>query len=287
MDLMEMYKQHVGTNADLTLAVTPVDRARASHLGILRVDTRKRVIDFHEKPGAEADIDELAMPNRLGSFLGSMGMYIFKTQVLKRVLDNEHADFGNEIIPRTIRSCNVSAYVFEDFWVDIGTIRSFYDIHLDLASPQPSFNFYDERMPIYTHRRHLPATKVSNCTMCNTIAAEGSVIREASIMNSVVGGRTSIESGAILDGVVAMGADAYETPDELTANRELGIPNVGIGADTVIRTAIIDTNARIGTRCRIGDSGEDRADYAGDLYHIRDGIIIIPKNAVIPDDTVI
>lgn len=309
MDLRSMFEHHLQTNADLTLAATPVARGQASNLGILKLDGDSRtnpyrVLAFHEKPGPDTDISEWKLSQSLRStiqiteqhassvneppeYLGSMGMYIFKANVLKQALDNDFADFGKEIIPRSINTFDVSAYVFGDFWVDIGTIRSFYETHIDLASDAPSFNFYDEEMPIYTHRKHLPTTKIINCSIYNSLAAEGSVIREASILNSVIGLRTRISSGAILDGVVVMGADFYETPDQLAENRRAEIPDLGIGRNTVIRSAIIDTNARIGSNCEIGVGSQKREDGAYPTHHIRDGIIIIPKNAVVPDGTTI
>ena len=292
MNLKKMYEHHLASGADLTVAATPVDRKKASHLGILKVDKSLNVVDFHEKPGPDQDISAWGIPDSIlgrtePAYLGSMGMYIFKAEILKRLLDNSYADFGSEIIPQSIESIGVSAHIFDDFWVDIGTIRSFYDTHIDLASEKPSFNFYDEKMPIYTHRKHLPPTKISNCSIYNTITAEGSVIREASILNSVIGVRTQIDSGSILDGVVALGADTYETHDELAENRAQGIPKVGIGENTSIRAAIIDTNVRIGSDCKIGFPGPERKDGAYLTHHIRDGIIVIPKNTIIPNGTTI
>jgi glucose-1-phosphate adenylyltransferase len=304
MNLARMLAHHIDTGADLTLAATPVDRARASNLGLLRIDESFRVRGFREKPGPDADLCEWRMNSGQKArvvmteqhhhesrtppeYLASMGMYVFRADVLKQALANNYADFGKEIIPMTIGMFDVSAFPFGDFWVDIGTIRSFYDTHIDLASESPSFNFYDEEMPVYTHRKHLPPTKLINCSIYHSLAAEGSVIREASLLNSIIGIRMKIESGTTLDGVVAMGANTYETPEQLAANSREGLPNIGIGRDTLIRGAIIDTNARIGANCEIGAGSADRVDGVYDTHYVRDGIIVIPKNSVISDGTIL
>jgi len=294
MDLRRMYEHHLRTGAEVTIGTTPVERERASNLGIVSAGSGFRVLDFCEKPGPTADISCLSAPASLvgeaaarqgRSYLGSMGMYIFNADALEKALDNSLADFGHEIIPRAIENHRVFTYVFDGYWVDIGTIRSFYDTHLDLASPHPSFNFYDEKMPIYTHRKHLPATKIINCSIYNSLAAEGSIIRESSILNSVIGIRTVIQEETTLDGVICMGADTYETPEQVRENSDRDMPNIGIGKGSFIRGAIIDINSRIGKNCRIGADGEPRTDGTFDTHHVRDGIIVIPKNSVIPDGT--
>lgn len=216
-----------------------------------------------------------------------MGMYIFNADVLEKLLDNELADFGKEIIPSSVDNFRVNSYIFEGYWKDIGTISSFYKVNLDLASVSPSFNFYDEDRPIYTHRRYLPATKMNYCTISQSLAAEGSIITNASIVNSLIGVRTLIESGANLDGVIVLGSDRYETPAEKQNNFRKGIPNIGIGRGSIIKKAIIDTNARIGDGCRIGIDHRDRPDGDYENFYIRDGIIIIPKNITLPAGTVI
>lgn len=216
-----------------------------------------------------------------------MGIYIFNAQVMNDLLQaNKATDFGKEVIPDVIKTQKVAAYVFDGFWEDIGTIKAFYDINIDLASVTPSFNFYNEEMPIYTHRRHLPATKVNFCNISCSLTSEGSIITNAYIVNSIIGVRTLIESGASLDGVYCMGASYYETPEEKEENARKGIPNIGIGRGTIIRRAIIDQNARIGDGCRIGidDIHRPEGDFAN--YSIHDGIIVIQKQAIIPNGTI-
>lgn len=297
MQLREMVKRHTESGADITIACTPVTREQCTGLGILRVDSRGRIVEFLEKPAPTKDLSALRVSSSMlpdpsfatagREYLASMGMYVFNAGVIEKTLDNDFTDFGKEIIPKAIQDWKVNSYIFGGFWVDIGTIKSFYEANLDLASVNPAFNFYDENMPIYTHRRHLPATKINYCTISQSLAAEGSIITNATISRSIIGIRTPIESGANLDGVVCMGANYYETIEQKAKNREAGIPDIGIGAGTLARRAIIDMNARIGEGCRIGVDDRPREDGDYGNYYFRDGIICIPKNAVIPPGTVI
>jgi glucose-1-phosphate adenylyltransferase len=221
------------------------------------------------------------------SYLASMGIYLFSAPALTKALDNALTDFGSEIIPSSIEALSVSTFVFDDYWEDIGTIKSFYEANLNLASINPDFSLYEEHTPIYTNRRDLPPSKINYSTINESLASEGSIITNANITHSIVGIRTIIESGANLDGVVCMGADAYETPEEKESNREAGIPNVGIGRTCIIKRAIIDKNARIGDNCRIGIDDLPRPDGDYENYSIRDGIIIIPKGIILNPGTVI
>ena len=220
-------------------------------------------------------------------YLASMGIYIFNAKAMEEMLNNDFTDFGKEIIPEVIKTRPVAAYLFDSFWEDIGTIKAFYECNLNLASIAPQFNFYNEEMPIYTHRRHLPATKMNFCNISYSLASEGSIITNAYIVNSIVGVRTIIESGASLDGVYCMGASHYETEEERAENARKGIPNIGIGKGTIIRRAIIDQNVRIGDGCRIGIDDIPRPEGDFEMYSIHDGIIVINKNAVIKSGTVI
>jgi len=298
MDLQDMLKRHIDTGAELTIAAKPISREQATGLGIMGVDEEGIINKFYEKPASDLDISEYKvgdafMKQSLGvgvnasnEYLASMGIYIFNAKTMEEVLNNDKTDFGKEIIPDVIKQRKVASYLFDGFWEDIGTIKAFYETNLDLASINPQFNFYNEEMPIYTHRRHLPATKVNFCNISNSLTSEGSIITNAYIVNSIIGVRTIIESGASLDGVYCMGASFYETELEKKENAKRGIPNVGIGKATIIRRAIIDQNARIGDGCRIGidDIPRKEGDFA--MYSIHDGIIVINKNAVIKNGTV-
>ena len=216
-----------------------------------------------------------------------MGIYIFSAAALKKAVDNSFTDFGSEIIPASIQGMKVTTYVFDGYWEDIGTIKSFYEANINLASINPEFNLYEEDTPIFTHRRDLPPSKINYSTISQSLAAEGSIITNANIANSIVGIRTIIESGANLDGVVCMGADYYETAEDKESNRASGQPNVGIGQGCIIKRAIIDKNARIGDNCRIGIDAIPRRDGDYETHSIRDGIIVIPKGTVLRPGTVI
>lgn len=298
MDLKDMLDRHVTSGAELTIAAKPISREQATGLGIIGCDNDGIITKFYEKPAPDLDISEYKvsdsfMQASLGKpvdasneYLASMGIYIFNAKSMEEVLNNDKTDFGKEIIPDVIKQRKVASYLFDGFWEDIGTIKAFYETNLDLASINPQFNFYNEMMPIYTHRRHLPATKVNFCNISSSLTSEGSIITNAYIVNSIIGVRTIIESGASLDGVYCMGASYYETEAEKAANAKKGIPNIGIGRGTIIRKAIIDQNARIGDGCRIGidDIPRQEGDFA--MYSIHDGIIVINKNAVIKNGTV-
>jgi glucose-1-phosphate adenylyltransferase len=297
MDLRAMFNEHQESKCNITVASTLVSRQEANELGILRVDKNGIIEEFLEKPGPDMNIDNFKLPADLHpnpklramgkEYLASMGMYIFNAKKMEESLDNEFTDFGKEIIPKMVGKEPVNTYIFDGFWEDIGTISNFYTANLMLTHMSPSFNFYDENMPIYTHRRHLPATKINYCNISQSLAAEGSIITNATIHNSIVGVRSTIESGANLDGAICMGANWYEDEEHRQENKALGRPNIGIGSGTMIRKAIIDQNARIGAECRIGADPIAREEGDFDNYYIKDGIIVIPKGAIIPDGTII
>ncbi|GAB1433514.1 glucose-1-phosphate adenylyltransferase [Spirochaetota bacterium] len=294
MDMDDMLKSHIESRKALTIACTTVTREAASAFGIMKIDQNNKILEFQEKPGPDKDISDYRIPKnmlkeRRGSkdYLASMGIYIFDTALMEKSLDNELNDFGKEIIPEILASQEVNAYVFDGYWEDIGTIKSFYDANLNLASIAPEFNFYDEVKPIYTHRRNLPSSKINYSTLNQAIAAEGCIITNASISNSIVGVRTIIETGASFDGVVCMGADYYETELQKQENKKKFIPNIGIGSGSIIRHAIIDKNARIGADCRIGIDQRDRIDGEYGSYYIVDGIIVVPKNSILEPGTII
>lgn len=297
MDFDDLFKKHIESGRDITVAATTVDRATSSELGILSVDDTGKITNFLEKPGPDKDISDYKVPPALHpdpkelaegkEYLASMGIYLFKSEVLEKVLDNNYTDFGKEIIPMAIETMDVNSYVFSGYWEDIGTIKSFYEANINLASVNPSFNFYNEDNPIFTRRRDLPASKFNFCTISQSLTADGCVITNASIVNSIIGIRTTIEAGANLDGVVTMGADYYENDVQKKQNREANIPNMGIGSGSIIKRAIIDKNARIGDGCRIGIDNHERKDGDYGSYFIKDGIIVIQKNAILPPGTVI
>jgi glucose-1-phosphate adenylyltransferase len=288
MDFRRLQETHRTHGADATVAVIPVAREQASSFGILKLDGQGRIVHFEEKPpperlaGLESDL-----PGGGRGWLASMGIYMFGRDALERaVSDPTLVDFGRNVIPRAIGESRVQAHLFRGYWEDVGTIASYFDANLALTGHMPPFDFYDVARPIYTAPRFLPATKVEGCTLRSALVSEGCILMGAEIDRSVVGIRSRIAPGARLRDTLVLGADFYETLEEIDQMRTRGIPPIGIGADSVIERAIVDKNARIGRGVRIlNEAGVGEADGPG--YHVRDGIVIVPKGGVIPDGTAI
>ena len=295
MDLKKFMDQHLKSGANITIAAKAVNRSDASSFGIMQVDESNTITAFMEKPAKDMNIDEWKIPEAAREpelpsnleYLASMGIYIFDADTMEEMLNNDYNDFGKEIIPMAIKSKKVSSYIFNGYWEDIGTIRSFYEATLDLTNPIPQFNFYDEDKPIYTHMRNLPPSKINHAEMVSTLASEGCVITNSRIQHSVIGVRSVINEGCDLEGVIMMGADFYETEAAKKDNKEKGVPNLGIGKNCKINKAIIDKNAHIGENCCINVSGRKYEDGDHGLFYSADGIIVIRKGAVIPNGTVI
>ena len=281
MDYREMAEFHWEKNADITVAVQPVARGEASRFGILKVESDGRISSFVEKP-KDPEVQKRFISRAHDEerpFLGSMGIYLFKTSVLIDLLTNfpDHDDFGGDIIPEAIKSLKVFGYDFDGYWEDIGTIRSFYETNLKLTSSNPPFNFYDPKAPIYTHARFLPGSIVEDSRLQDVLLAEGSRIRKAEITHSVVGVRSQIAEGTVIRDSIIMGADYY------TPKRHPEVP-IGIGRNCHIESAIIDKNAQIGDNVVIKPFPDDK-DIDHELYSVRDGIVVIAKDTVIPSGT--
>lgn len=299
MDYRKFLALHDETDADVTVAVQPIPPDSASDFGLLKTDSTGRIIEFSEKPKGAAleamrvDTSELGLKPEAAKarpFLASMGIYVFKYDKLEEFLaqDSKWIDFGREVIPAAIQSGNVQAYMFDGYWEDIGTIAAFYHANMDMTALIPKFNFFDAEAPVYTRARYLPPSKVHNSHVRDSIISEGCIIDEARIYNSLVGLRSRIGRGSHLESTFAMGSDYYQTIDGMRADYEAGLPRIGIGENTVIRRAIIDKNARIGSGVSLlNEQGVDEMDSSDGSYYIRDRIIIVPKNAVIKDGTVI
>ncbi len=282
MDYNDFLNTHIKNNADITISVMPVCRKDASEFGILQVDKNKRIQQFVEKP-SEDILDSVispGLPNKT-PFLASMGIYVFTTSTLIDILsDNPSDDFGKHIIPEAIHKQSIIAHQFKGYWRDIGTMDSFFHANLELASFKPPFTFYDEKYPIYTHARSLPGSRLDNCTIEHTLMADGCFIENSAIKNAVIGIRTIISKNTEIENSVIMGADFYE-PGTVE-----NLPHLGIGKNCVIHNAIIDKNACIGNNVKIINS-KKKDGFDGDHYYIRDGIVVIPKNTIIEDFTVI
>jgi glucose-1-phosphate adenylyltransferase len=285
MDYTDLLTHHIASKADITLATIPVVREAAKDFGIMDSDADYKITRFEEKPKQDDVLDSLRIPPELLKQLGqpetadlyqaSMGIYVFNRKVLEECLDNDFADFGKHIIPAAIQERRVIAYIFQGYWEDIGTIRAFYEANLKLTDVVPEFSFFETNNPVYTHRRFLPATKINGAMVRQAIISDGCIISDCTIERSVIGIRSIINSGATVKSSVIMGSDYYETtPAD-------GLPPVGIGKNCVIDRAIIDKNARIGDGAVITPEGKPE-NMDGDNFFVRDGIIVIPKNGVIP-----
>jgi glucose-1-phosphate adenylyltransferase len=298
MDYRGFIKRHEETNADLTISVTAAREKDASDFGLLKTDPSGRIVEFKEKPTGVALESMRVDTTTLGlsaeepqkrPFLASMGIYVFKKDILGDLLFKDMPkaiDFGKEIIPEALSRYNVQAYLFDGYWEDIGTISAFYKANLDMTLPLPPFNAFDTEAPMYTRPRYLPGSKVLDCQVQGSIITEGCILNGSVIKNSVIGIRSRVDHGSHLDGVLMMGADFYQTLETMHADAHAGMPRVGVGQNSVIRKAIIDKNARIGSNVKIlNEANHQHVD--SDNYSIRDGIVVIPKNGIIADGTVI
>ncbi len=293
MDFRKMVEQHKISGADVTIAAKPMPTNVASELGIMRVDDNLNITAFVEKPKEKSVIESLVIGEKLKQnladktqdyCLASMGIYIFSSKVLEEAMSGKEIDFGKEIIPGLLGQKKLCAYMFDDYWEDIGTVGAFFETNLMLTEPNPPFNFYNQDRIIYTHSRYLPGSKLYNCTIDRANIAEGCVIKESELKRCVMGIRSIVREGSVLENVVMMGADAFESDHDKQISLESGLPKIGIGKNCKIKNAIIDKNARIGDNVELSPDGKPDCWESGDLY-VRDGVLIVTKNAVIPNGT--
>jgi glucose-1-phosphate adenylyltransferase len=288
MDYRRFAQYHLDSEADVTIAVQPVSREAAPGLGILKLSSDNTIKDFVEKPKTPELLDAfVSRDDPEKPYMASMGIYIFRFDAMVEMLEeNPGNDFGKHIIPDAIKNRRVVGYVFDDYWEDIGTIRRFYEVNLMMASPKPPFNLYSADRPIYTHARFLPGSKVQDSQLSSVLLGDGCWINHARISDSVVGLRSHIDSGAVIERAVLMGADYYETDRDLEENEKLGRPRMGVGEGSHIVGAILDKNARIGRNVTI-TAKDGQPDDEQESWVIKDGLVIVPKGAIIPDGTVI
>ncbi|CAI8616954.1 unnamed protein product [Vicia faba] len=300
MDYMDLVQSHIDRNADITVSCAAVGDSRASDYGLVKVDSRGRIIQFSEKPKG-ADLKAMQVDTSLfglspqdaitSPFIASMGVYVFKTDVLLKLLKWRYPtsnDFGSEIIPASVKEYNVQAFFFGDYWEDIGTIQSFYDANMALTEESPMFKFYDPKTPIFTSPRFLPPTKIDKCRIVDAIISHGCFLRECSVQHSIVGERSRLDYGVELKDTIMMGADSYQTESEIASELAEGKVPIGIGRNSKIRKCIIDKNARIGKDVIImNKDGVQEADRPGDGFYIRSGITIIMEKATIEDGALI
>lgn len=300
MDYMEFVQKHIDSDADISVSCLPMDESRASDFGLIKIDEMGEIRQFLEKPKGETlksmRVDTTALglsPVEAKKFpyIASMGIYLFKTDVLLKLLRWSYPtanDFGSEVIPMAAEECNVQAYLFNGYWEDIGTIKSFFDANLALTDQPPKFHFYDPLKPIFTSPRFLPPTKIEKCRVMDSIISHGCFLRECSVEHSIVGIRSRLDYGVEMKDTMMMGADYYQTEEEIAAFLAEGKVPIGVGKGTKIMNCIIDKNARIGKNVVITNKDKvEEADRPSEGFYIRSGITVVLKNSVIMDETII
>ena len=297
MDYRKIIEQHLATGADVTIAAIPFPVSKIAGLGLMQVHDDLAIERFVEKPKEQAVIDSLTLSPALESrltetsaekrCLASMGIYVFNRAALADALDNTMTDFGKEIIPGLLGKKKLFAHIFEGYWEDIGTVRAFYEANLALAQPLPPFNFFDPTAPIYTQDRYLPASKLNKCTIDHVVIGDGSILTDSVLKHSVLGIRSYVGEGSVLEDTVLMGADYYETNEQMATNLERGRPHVGVGKNCRIKGAIIDKNARIGEGTVLNAAGKADGSYVNGAVIIRDGVLVVPKGMTIPPGTIV
>ncbi len=290
MDFNEMMDQHIGKNADISIATIPVHANDVPGFGIMKTDEVNKITAFIEKPKTDfeswaSDVSqEMVAQGR--HYLASMGIYMFNRKTLYELLEgNNHPDFGKEIIPQSIKTHNVLSYQYEGYWTDIGTIPSFFDANLELTEDIPQFNLFDKNF-IFTRARMLPPSKVSGTLMEKALVSDGCIINASLIKRSVIGIRTRIGHGTTIENCYVMGSDVYQTLEQIRESQVSDTPIMGIGDNCCIKNAIIDKNSYIGNNVTINCAGKlEDGDYGA--YTVQDGVVVVKKRAVIPHGTVI
>lgn len=294
MDYRNLLDQHLSTGAEVTVAATALDVKEASSFGLMRIAEDFQISEFAEKPKDPKVIAEFLLQDSLKAqlknpkdemVLASMGIYAFTGKALKFALNSDYKDFGHEVIPGFLGSGGLYANIFEGYWEDIGTVRAFFDANLRLTDPIPPFNFFDAKNPIYTHARYLPAAKLNECSVDHSVISNGCIVSAASLKRCVIGVRSHIQEGSVLENVIMMGSGDLESDEDRAENKRLGRPNIGVGRNCHIENAIIDANTRIGDNVRLSPKGKPNMYTEGPCV-VRDGVLVVTKNGILPDGTV-
>ena len=297
MDFRQIIAQHIESEADVTVSAIPFPVSQVEGLGLMRVADDLQIQEFVEKPTDPEVIDGLAISDSIEAnlkeksggekhCLASMGIYVFNRETMVEALNSSATDFGKEVIPGLLSSRKLGAYVFEGYWEDIGTVKAFFEANLQLADPVPKFNFFSQGNPIYSRARYLPASKINRCSINHVIVGDGCIITDSYLKRCVIGIRSTLREGARLENVVMMGSDTFESATDRARNREQGIPDIGVGMNCEIKNAIVDKGARIGDNVRLSPDGQLDG-YSKDGIFVRDGIICVTKNTVVPANTVV
>lgn len=297
MDYRKFIAFHLERKAEISISVCPVRMEQASDFGVMKVNDECQIVDFFEKPKTSQDLEHTKVPENVTrqfktaggerTHLASMGVYLFKQRVLEELLEKaDFEDFGRDVIPHAIQNKKVYGFFFDDYWEDIGTIRSFFNAHIDLTQPLPRFNLYDENRPIFSRPRFLPGSKILSSEVVNSILCEGSIINRSKITHSIIGIRSNVGDNSVLERTVVMGADYFESNEEIAEKATQGIPKIGVGSGCEIKNAIIDKNARIGNGVKLLNVNNIQ-NVETENYSIVDGIIVVPKNTTLPEGTII
>lgn len=296
MNYRNFIRHHLISDSDITLSTVPIKDSDAPHFGIMKINEHLKITEFVEKPSEKDIIQGLYMPESIKTristksqkdhnLLASMGIYVFKRNILKELLNDERRiDFGKDIIPYAIKHKKVFAYPFKDYWEDIGSINSFFNANIHLTYEEPNFFFYKDNWPIYCRPKILPSSKVYSSNIDSCIISDGCLIKDSTVKSSILGQRSIINSNCHLERVVFMGSDYYELDEEMKNKEEASIPKIGIGENCIIKNAIIDKCVSIGNNVKILNKNNIQ-EIEDPLYHIKDGIVIIPKGTIIPDNT--
>lgn len=293
MDLEDVVSVHDASGADVTITAKPLGLDKAEGLGLMRVNDDLEITEFVEKPTDPKVIEGLAVgtsvlekmhnPGEADYCLASMGIYVFNARTLVDALDSDATDFGKEVIPGLLGKSKMCSYVFDEYWEDIGTVKAFFDANLRLTDELPPFNFFDEEARIFTHARFLPASKINSCVVDRAVMADGCIVTDGNLKRCSLGIRSIVREGSHLENVVMMGADFFETDDEVNRGKNAGIPALGVGKNCVIKNAILDKNVRIGNNVVLDPTGLEERFGDGASIAIRDGVLVVCKDAVIPD----
>lgn len=288
MDFRKLLSFHLENNSEITIACNPVEPNHIKHFGIMCADNKNRINNFVEKPQNEDLVKGMSIAkNNKRYYLASMGIYMFNKSTLTEILQkNNKADFGKEVIPDSFPNKTTNAYIHQGYWKDIGTIKAFYEENIALTDDEANVDFFDENWQVFTRPRYLPPAKLDGCVITRSIITEGTVLKNCKINHSVIGLRSVINDNSSIEDSIVMGADLYESQEEIKGSIKKGLPPIGINKNCIIRKAIVDKNARIGDGVKIINKN-NTASAKSDNYIIEDGIVIIPKNAVIPAGAVI
>ena len=293
MNLENFVSEHLNSNADISIAAKPLPLCQAEGLGLMRVDKNLEISEFIEKPKDPKVISSLAVGEEVKSkmtapglddyCLASMGIYVFNAKVLSEALNSSMTDFGKEVIPSLLGKKKLHSFIFDDYWEDIGTVKAFFECNLELTNIEPPFNFYNEIERIYTRARYLPAVKVNGAQIKNTVVADGSIINNSQLKRVLLGVRSIVSEGSKLENVIMMGADRFEDNLDFNKNSEEKKPNIGVGKNCSIKNAILDKNVRIGNNVVLDPAGLEDNFEKGKSVMIRDGVLIVTKEAILPD----